>query len=116
MKTLTIASLLILTLTVGCVQVPMTTISVPLSGGRTVTVKAPKDSEIDGLEVDFVTGKLSLAKYRARMNPEVISASAAGQVALIQGYTELTAVVGQLAIKGFSAGQAGSVGTNAIPQ
>lgn len=65
-----------LALLTGCTSVPMTDITVPLPDGRVARIKAPKDSELRGLLIQFSDGSsVRLDEYRARMNPEVIGQS-----------------------------------------
>jgi len=102
-------------LLVGCVQVPMTTIKVPTANGL-VTIKAPKDSKIAGLKANFEKGTVSLDSYEARMNPDVVSASAAGQAELIKAYSEMANSLGQLGIRAFAASQGIPLGSSAPQQ
>lgn len=93
-----------LVLLIACVQVPTTTILVPTAHG-VVTIKAPKDSKIVGLKADFVKGTVSLDTYEAKMNPDVIGASALGQVELIKANTELANALGQMGMTAFARSQ-----------
>lgn len=86
---ITTALCLAVLLLCGCVRVPMTVIKIPLSGGRSVIVEAPKDSTIDGLKVNFATGTLELDHYQAKTNPEVIASTGMAQVELLRAYSEL---------------------------
>jgi hypothetical protein len=79
----------VVTLTVGCVNVPPTKIGIPMPDGRMLTISAPKDTDIEGLEVDLNSGILKLKKYKARMNPDVLAATAAGQAELMNSYNNL---------------------------
>lgn len=98
----------------GCVNVPKTAIEVPTARGI-VRIKAPKDSTIEGLQADFEKGKVSIEKYQARMNPEVVSASAAGTVEIIRAYGELANRMAELGLKGLAASQGIPVATSQQP-
>ena len=68
----------------GCVRVPETRLR-----GTGWELRAPKDAEFEGLEVvKSPSGevKVKVAKYKARMNPEVIDSSAKGQVEIVREY------------------------------
>lgn len=88
----------------GCVEVPMTTITVPTANGI-VKISAPKDTDITGLKANFEKGTVTLDSYKARMNPDIISASAVGQMELIKAYGELANTMGQLGMRAFAASQ-----------
>ncbi len=82
----------------GCVAVPKTEISGSLAG-QPFKVKAPKDVDLVDLKVKADTNgavEISIGKLTAKMNPEVISTTAAGQAAMISGIgailTNVTAV------------------------
>lgn len=101
MKILSFCSLVLLT---ACVNVPETTIRVPTASG-VVVIKAPKDSKIAGLKANFEKGTVTLDSYEAHMNPEVIGASAAGQVELIRAYGEFANGMANLGLRAFAASQ-----------
>ncbi len=69
----------------GCVAVPKTKITGTIAGAP-FEVVSPKDSDLAGLEISADTNgtvRIRVEKLSARMNPEVITTTAAGQVALI---------------------------------
>jgi hypothetical protein len=101
MKRILLSASVIL-LSVACVQVPMTTIQVPTEHGI-VTIKAPKDSKMSGLKANFEKGTVTLDSYEARMNPDVIGASAAGQAELIKAYGDLANNMAQMGMRMFAA-------------
>lgn len=103
MKRILLSASVIL-LSVACVQVPMTTLLIPTPNGL-MTVKAPKDSKIVGLKANVDKGTISLDSYEARMNPDVIGASAAGQAELIKAYGDLANNMAQMGMRMFAASQ-----------
>ena len=74
-------------LVVGCIATPHT--SVNFQKG---TFTSPKDDALQGVEVDYsnnngvVHTTTKIAGANAQMNPAVIQATAAGQVALVNSY------------------------------
>lgn len=79
---------LCLVLSIGCASVPMTTIQIPTASGP-ILVKAPKDSEIDGMEMNLEKKTFSMKSYKARMNPDVMAANNAGNIEMLKGYMEM---------------------------
>ena len=72
----------------GCVNVPKTIISGAINGVP-FSLTSPKDSKLTGLEITAQTGgltnymRISVQSLEAKMNPEVITTTADGQVKLI---------------------------------
>lgn len=93
----------------GCVAVPKTKISGSL-GGQPFTLEAPKDGDLQGLELSAETNgsvHMHIDHLTVKMNPDVISQTASGQVQIINA-------TGDVVAKGISAAiQAG--GKAAIP-
>lgn len=88
-----------LTFGIGCASVPMTTIQIPTASGP-ILVKAPKDSEIDGLEMNLEKKTFSMKSYKARMNPDVIGASAAAQAEIMKQWRAMFQEAAALGAKG----------------
>lgn len=104
MKRTLLAVLLVPFLLIACVDVPTTTIKVPTANGL-VVIKAPKDSKIAGLKANFEKGTVQLDSYEAKMNPDVIGASALGQVELIKAYGDLANSMAAIGLRAFAASQ-----------
>ena len=80
----------------GCTSVPKSQISYSAPNGGSLKLDLPKDVELTGLEIDLSGPKpiVRLGEYRARMNPEVIANSAAGQAEFLR---ELKGLLSQMA-------------------
>lgn len=98
----------------ACVDVPTTTIKIPTANG-VVIIKAPKDSKLVGLKANFEKGTVSLDSYEAKMNPDVIGASALGQVELIKANTELATSLGQMGMTSFARANGIPLGSGVAP-
>ncbi len=71
----------------GCVAVPKTKITGTIAG-QPFSISSPKDSELRGLEVMAASNgvvTIKIESLSAKMNPDVISTTAAGQAAMING-------------------------------
>jgi hypothetical protein len=75
----------LLLLSSGCVSVPQTELVTPI--GR---FAFPKNVEIEGLQISKQGTNITItvAKYRAKNDPAVIAASAAGQADLVKASLE----------------------------
>lgn len=80
----------------GCASVPKSSIDYRAPDGGVISLDLPKDVEVRGLVLDLSGPKpvLFLDEYRARMNPEVIANSAAGQAEFLR---ELKGLLSQMA-------------------
>lgn len=89
----------------GCTSVPKSSITYHAPSGGSIELDLPKDVELTGLEIDLTGPKpiVRLREYRARMNPEVIANSAAGQAEMLR---ELRGILTQMAQYG-AAGASG---------
>lgn len=96
MKRMILPSLSLL-LCSGCVMVPATTLRTPVGD-----FKFPKNVEIEGLEIvkQGTNVFVSVKKYKAKNDPNVIAASAAGQAEIVKVSLEGGAVIaGEVASK-----------------
>ena len=102
-----LAALLVLC---GCASVPKSSIDYRSPSGGVISLDLPKDVELRDLVVDLSGPKpvLFLGEYRARMNPEVIANSAAGQAEFLR---ELSGIFSQMA----QYGMAGATGQRPAP-
>jgi hypothetical protein len=84
----------------GCVNTPHTTIQGNLNSGQFL-VKAPKDGDLQGLDITRDTNgtfRVHIDRHTVRMNPDVVSQTAAGQAQIIQSTANgSAAVAGQVA-------------------
>ena len=68
----------------GCVAVPKTTITGSIAG-QPFAISSPKDSTLNGLLITANTNGVSVKidSLTAKMNPDIITTTAAGQKAMI---------------------------------
>ena len=90
----------------GCVAVPHTTITGDLNKG-TFTVKAPKDGDLQGLDIERGTNgtvRVHIDKHVVRMNPDVITQTGAAQAAISKAILDgAGAIAGQVTAAAVSA-------------
>jgi hypothetical protein len=70
----------------GCVGVPTTTVTGTLSG-QPFKIVSPKDSDLVGLDIkadQYGVVHVHIDKLTARMSPDVVASTAAGQSQIIQ--------------------------------
>lgn len=80
-----LAIIAIISLLTGCVFVPKTTISGNI-GGHPFALSSPKDTTLTGLNIVAETNgsvQIVVSHLQSKMNPDVISTTAQGQVDLI---------------------------------
>lgn len=92
----------IITLIVGCVAVPKTSINGTL-GGQPFELSSPKDSELVGFELTAETNgsmRLKIDSLAVRMNPDVVSMTGDAQVKIINAVASgVTDAIAQTAAK-----------------
>ncbi len=69
----------------GCVAVPKTEVSGRI-GDQPFKIVSPKDSDLAGLDISVETNgtvRVHLDKLQARMNPDVVGQTAAGQAQIV---------------------------------
>lgn len=99
----TLLAAVALMLVSGCVHTPETRIEY----GK-LRIRAPKDTDLTGLQITQMTNgavQVTLQSYKARMNPDVISATAIGQAQLVQAAALGTGAALGEALKAFAASQ-----------
>lgn len=109
-----IAPVMLLALFTGCSlreAIPYTAITGDLNKG-TFSIHAPKDGDLEGLDISRATNgdfHLHVDKHVVRMNPDVVTAAAAGQAQIISA----TAAAVQSASTAAAAGAAAAIKASA---
>ncbi len=93
----------------GCVFVPKTKIKGSVAG-QPFNIVSPKDSDLKGLEITVQTNgtcTIKIDELKARMNPDVVGATADGQAkfaeSIMNGSAKISGEVTDKAMKAFAA-------------